>query len=127
MKVFGHQLLCDLYNCDPVPCDDLNICYNFLDKAVEVIGVTKQSPPFIFRSPGTFPDKAGLSGWVPLIESSIVIHTLTVSNFISIDFYTCSTMTQPMQAALIEFAIETFKPKKIDCQFRKRGKDYFKG
>ena len=37
----------------------------------------KQAPPSIFRSDATrFPDKAGLSGWVPLIESSIVIHTL---------------------------------------------------
>lgn len=114
-KPFGKEFLCDLYDCDPVAVDDLNVCYQFLDNAVEVLGVHKQAPPFIFRSPGNFPDKAGLSGWVPLIESSITIHTLSVSNFISINFYTCGNLDDNMIEALLKLARETFKPGKVEA------------
>ena len=84
-QVFGYQLLLDLYGCKPGVCDDLSLCYQFLDDMVTELGMEKQAPPNIFRSDEKrFPDKAGLSGWAPLIESSIVIHTLTPKNFISI-------------------------------------------
>ena len=87
---FGYQLLLDLYGCKPGVCDDLTLCYKFLDDAVTALGMEKQSPPNIFRSDeARFPDKAGLSGWVPLIESSIVIHTLTPKDFITVDIYCC--------------------------------------
>jgi len=40
----------------------------------------------------TFPDKAGVSGWQPLIESGIQIHTINENNFVTIDVYTCGTL-----------------------------------
>src|SRR5271167_3190405 len=90
--VFGYELLLDLYECKAGVCDDLTLCYNFLDEIVGFLGMEKQAPPSIFRSDATrFPDKAGLSGWVPLIESSIVIHTLTPKDFITVDIYCCRT------------------------------------
>lgn len=80
----------DLYGCKIGACDNLDLCYNFLEDIVETLNMQKQSPPFIFRSDATaYPDKAGLSGWVPLIESGIQIHTLVPKNFISIDIYSC--------------------------------------
>ena len=89
-QVFGYQLLLDLYGCKEGVCDDLSLCYQFLDEIVEELGMEKQAPPNIFRSDETrFPDKAGLSGWVPLIESSTVIHTLSPKNFMTIDIYCC--------------------------------------
>ena len=30
--VFGYELLLDLYECKPGVCDDLTLCYNFLDE-----------------------------------------------------------------------------------------------
>ena len=77
-SAFGYELLLDLYDCRQGVCDDLTLCYQFLDEIVDYLGMEKQGPPSIFRTDELrFPDKAGLSGWVPLVESSIVIHTLS--------------------------------------------------
>ncbi len=123
-KVFGFQLLLDLYDCKDGVCDDLNLCYRFLDEIVEELKMQKQSPPSIFRSDDKlFPDKAGLSGWVPLIESSVVIHTLSKKDFISIDIYTCGYF-DPKSAK--SFCKEYFHPKKTDSHFIERGVDYYK-
>lgn len=87
---FGRSLHIDLYEVSEEICDDLSFCYQLLDDLTDFLDMHKQSPPFIFRSPDQeFPDKAGLSGWVPLIESGISIHTLTIKKFVSIDIYTC--------------------------------------
>jgi len=84
----------------------------------------KQAPPNIFRSDeARFPDKAGLSGWAPLIESSIVIHTLTPKNYISIDVYCCKKFS--VQKAK-DMCNKFFVPKKIDEQYIERGLDYYK-
>ncbi|MFA5059248.1 MAG: S-adenosylmethionine decarboxylase [Candidatus Omnitrophota bacterium] len=122
--MFGYQLLLDLYNCKPGACDDLTLCYQFLDDIVTDLGMEKQAPPNIFRSDATrFPDKAGLSGWAPLIESSIVIHTLTPKNYISVDVYCCKWFDVERAKDLCK---KFFEPKKIDQQYIERGMDYFK-
>jgi S-adenosylmethionine decarboxylase len=121
-KVFGYQLLLDLYNCKEGVCDDLNHCYKFLDETVDFIGMEKQAPPNIFVSPKEYPEKAGLSGWVPLIESSIVIHTLSPKNYISIDIYSCKEY-DPKQVE--EYVRNYFEAEIIDSQFIKRGFNYF--
>ena len=122
-RAFGFQLLLDLYDCRAGVCDDLGHCYQFLDDIVGHLGMEKQSPPSIFRSDEVrFPDKAGLSGWVPLIESSIVIHTLSPKNFISIDIYCCRFFDQ---AKAEEFCRKFFAPKKIEVQYVERGLNYF--
>lgn len=90
---FGYLLTLDLYGCRPCVCDDLNLCYDFLVDLVHDLGMTAQGPPHIYRSPLEFPDKAGLSGWIGMIESGIQIHTLTPRSFISIDIYCCRDFT----------------------------------
>ncbi|MDO8580443.1 MAG: S-adenosylmethionine decarboxylase [Candidatus Omnitrophota bacterium] len=123
-QVFGYQLLLDLYDCKPGVCDDLTLNYQFLDEIVNALGMEKQAPPNIFRSDEIrFPDKAGLSGWVPLIESSVVIHTLSPKNFITIDVYCCRCFdSQEAQ----NFCRRFFGPKRIDAQYIERGADYYK-
>ncbi len=121
---FGFQLLLDLYDCRPGVCDDLTLCYQFLDEIVDYLGMEKQAPPNIFRTPDLrFPDKAGLSGWAPLVESSVVIHTLSPKNFISIDIYCCKEFD--ISKAKI-FVRRFFSPKRMDEQFILRGIDYYK-
>ncbi len=123
-QVFGYQLLLDLYECKEGVCDDLSLCYQFLDEIVDALGMEKQAPPNIFRSDATrFPDKAGLSGWAPLIESSIVIHTLTPKNYISIDVYCCKAFDRNVARNMCD---KFFEPKKTDEQYLERGLDYFK-
>ena len=121
---FGFQFLLDLYNCKPGACDDIALCYKFLDEIVGYLGMEKQAPPYIFRSPDEkFPDKAGLSGWAPLIESSIVIHTLTPKDFISIDIYCCKKFNIKRAK---DFVIKFFSPQKLDSHYIVRGIDYYK-
>jgi S-adenosylmethionine decarboxylase len=122
-RVFGYQLLLDLYDCKTGACDDLGLCYRFLDEIVEYLGMEKQAPPNIFRSDAVrFPDKAGLSGWAPLIESSIVIHTLSPKNFISLDIYCCKKF-DVVKAR--RFVRKFFEPQRVDEYYIKRGVDYY--
>ena len=119
---FGFQLLLDLYDCKKGACDDLCLCYDFLEEIVRVLKVEPQSPPFIFRTDGQrYPDKAGLSGWVPLVESGGQLHTLTPKDFISIDVYSCRSFDLE---AVKAFVRRVFAPRRIDEQFVERGLDY---
>ncbi len=123
-KNFGWQLILDLYNCDPKTVGSLNICYNYLDTMPDIMKVHKQSSPFVVITDGKkYPDKAGLSGWIPIVESGISIHTLTPTNFISIDVYSCKKFNNEK---VIEFTKKTFKPKKIEKKFLLRGESYYK-
>jgi S-adenosylmethionine decarboxylase len=123
-NAFGYELLLDLYDCKPGACDDLALCYKFLDEITDYLGMEKQSPPSIFYTDAKrFPDKAGLSGWAPLVESSVVIHTLTVKNFISVDVYCCREFDTDKAKS---FVCKFFSPKRIDAQFILRGTDYYK-
>ncbi|MFA5157187.1 MAG: S-adenosylmethionine decarboxylase [Candidatus Omnitrophota bacterium] len=123
-KAFGYELLLDLYDCTPGLCDDLAICYKFLDDIVSFLGMEKQSPPSIFFTDAKrFPDKAGLSGWAPLVESSIVIHTLSVKNYISIDIYCCKEFDTNLAKS---FVCKFFSPKRLEEQFILRGINYYK-
>lgn len=123
-EVFGYELLLDLYDCKPGVCDDLALCYKFLDEIVDYLGMEKQAPPNIFFTDAKhFPDKAGLSGWAPLVESSVVIHTLSVKNFISVDIYCCRKFDAEKAKA---FTYKFFLPKRMDGQLLLRGIDYYK-
>ncbi len=123
-NAFGYELLLDLYDCTPGACDDLALCYKFLDEIVEYLGMEKQSPPSIFYTDAKrFPDKAGLSGWAPLVESSIVIHTLSVKNYISLDIYCCKEFDTGLARS---FASKFFLPKRVEEQFVLRGVNYYK-
>lgn len=123
-EIFGYELLLDLYDCRAGTCGDLSLCYKFLDEIVAYLGMEKQAPPNIFfTDEKRFPDKAGLSGWAPLVESSVVIHTLTPKNYISLDIYCCKEFDVEKAKS---FSRSFFSPKRIDAQFILRGIDYYK-
>lgn len=87
---FGYLATLDLYGCKAGVCNDLNVCYAFLEALVAALGMEIQAPPYLIRTDHRrFPDKEGLSGWVGLVESGIQIHTLELKRFISIDIYCC--------------------------------------
>lgn len=120
-KPFGYILMLDLYGCTPGACDDIALGYRFLETIVNELGMTAQAPPFIFRSPQQYPDKAGLSGWVPLIESGIQIHTLIPKNFISIDIYCCHEFDAEQ---VVSVANDFFAPKAVERNQVARGLRY---
>ncbi|HLD21978.1 MAG TPA: S-adenosylmethionine decarboxylase [Patescibacteria group bacterium] len=119
---FGYHLMVDLYGCNKSQINSLDFCYNFLDTLPTRIGMDKQSPPYIFRSPENYPGKAGLSGWVPIIQSGISIHTLTETQFVSIDVYSCVCFDQDK---VIKEIVQYFNPEKIEKNFVQRGKNYY--
>lgn len=122
-RSFGYHLMLDLYRCDPNKVGDLNSCYRYLDELPRRIGMDKQSPPFIFFTDAEkYPDKAGLSGWVPVVESGISIHTLSETNFISIDVYSCLEFDLE---EVTRYTVDYFKPEKVEDQFVYRGKEYY--
>ncbi|KKP56136.1 MAG: S-adenosylmethionine decarboxylase proenzyme [Parcubacteria group bacterium GW2011_GWC1_34_10] len=122
IKPFGHLMTVDLYGCRKGVCDNLDLCYQFMEDIVNKLKMKKQSPPFIFRSDNEiYPDKAGLSGWVPLIESGVQIHTLIPKNFISIDVYSCKKFSTK---DIEEFTKNYFSAKEVEVNFVERGVKY---
>lgn len=123
VSTFGYELLLDFYDCRSA--DDLNnltFMYDFLDKLVDNIGMEKQAPPFIFRTDEKkYPDKAGLSGWVALVESGIQVHTIVPNKFLTLDLYSCRNFDCQK---VIEFVSQVFKPKKVNDQFLLRGVEF---
>ena len=118
---FGYHLMLDCYECNADTLDDINACYGYLDKLVDLLGVTRQSQPYVFRTPDGFEGKEGLSGWVPLVESGISIHTLTGTGFVSIDLYCCRKFDQGM---VIEFTGRYFDTERIETNYLLRGTRY---
>lgn len=118
---FGYLLTLDLYACRSGASDDIGLCYGFLEELVRELGMTMQAPPFVFKSPPQYPDKAGLSGWVPLIESGIQIHTLTPKNFISIDIYCCHEFDA---GKVLAFSERWFSPREYEMNQIPRGTRY---
>ena len=121
-RAFGFHLMLDCYSCNPKHLDNIDSCYNFLEKLVEITGATKQTQPYVFRTPEGFAGKEGLSGWVPLVESGISIHTLTLSHFVSLDVYSCKEFSRQ---DIMEFTRQFFEPTEIEQHFLLRGEKYF--
>ncbi len=120
-RAFGFHLMLDCYGCAPDKLDCIDACYGFLERLVEEIGAEKQTQPYVFRTPEHFKGKEGLSGWVPIVESGISIHTLTESRFVSLDVYSC----RPFDNGKIErFTHQFFDPEEIELNFVLRGKKY---
>ncbi|MEI7719726.1 MAG: S-adenosylmethionine decarboxylase [bacterium] len=115
-------MILDCYGCDPKIIDSIEVCYDYLNRMTEIMKVHKQSEPFVVRTDGAkYPDKAGVSAWVPIVESGISIHTLTPAGFISIDVYSCKKYDKD---AVREFTRKTFKAKEIEEKFFLRGEKY---
>jgi S-adenosylmethionine/arginine decarboxylase-like enzyme len=121
-KVFGYHLVLDCYDCSRKAVDSVEVCYRYLDKMTQIMRVHKQSPPFVVYTDSIkYPDKAGISGWVPIVESGISIHTLTPTDFVSVDIYSCKKYSVQK---VKDFTRRVFKPKEIEEKFFLRGEKY---
>ncbi len=121
-KIFGYHLVLDLYDCNVRALSSLEVCYNYLNSMAELIGVHKQSEPVvIFTDPVKYPDKAGISAWLPIVESGFSIHTLIPTRFISIDIYSCKKYDRK---AVRKLTSRVFKPREIEEKYFLRGEKY---
>jgi S-adenosylmethionine decarboxylase len=118
---WGYQLIIDCFGCSEEVCCDLNHGYEFLDQICAHLQMTKQTQPYIFKTcDRTFPGRPGYSGWVPIIESGIQIHTSANNRFVSVDVYSC----KKFDAREVEgFVRRWFDPKALQIQFFHRGAD----
>jgi S-adenosylmethionine decarboxylase len=120
---WGYQLIIDCFGCDYDACCDLDRGYEFLDKICLHLKMRKQTQPYIFKTcETTFPGRPGYSGWVPIIESGIQIHTSAYNRFISIDVYSCKKFDQSL---VEEFVTSWFNPAYIEKVLLYRGQKLY--
>jgi S-adenosylmethionine decarboxylase len=128
-KPFGYSYYLDMYKCRVGAADDLELHYRFLENVVDKIGMTRMSQPVVMHGPigkdgkEIYPDKAGVSGWVPLIESGIQIHSIEPRHFITLDVYSCKKF-EPK--TVLDLAKDCFGFKGNDHAFIARGARYHK-
>ncbi len=119
---WGYQLIVDCFGCSEEVCCDLEGGYEFLDQICTFLEMTKQTQPYIFKTcEKTFPGLPGYSGWIPIIESGIQIHTSANNRFVSIDVYSCKEFDR---TKVEQFVADWFSPRVIDTQSFYRGRDY---
>lgn len=110
MKPFGYSYLLDCYDCNDFRLDDLELHYRTVEELVFRLKMNKMGPPVLLHAPCVYegdgwkdldgnlqyyrrelyPDKAGVTVFQPLIESSIVIHSCIPTKFTTIDVYSCN-------------------------------------
>jgi S-adenosylmethionine/arginine decarboxylase-like enzyme len=118
---FGYLLTLDLYGCNVTMLADLGRAYAFLETLVCNLGVEKQAPPFVFLSPPEYTDKVGITGWVPLIESGIQVHTLQPRHYVSVVIYCCRQINESRVEGV---ARAFFEPHAVECKQIAVGRRY---
>ena len=125
-KSFGYSYFLDMYGCKAGTADDMELAYRFLEKVVDKIGMTRMSQPIVIHGPTMnglelYPEKAGISGWVPLIESGIQIHAIEPTHFITLDLYSCNNFDKNI---VFEYAKECFGFTDHEEHYFSRGNNY---
>jgi S-adenosylmethionine/arginine decarboxylase-like enzyme len=115
-----------MYHVKNGAADDLELHYRFLEALVELLDMTPMAPPTVIHGPRykgeeLFPNKSGVSGWAPLIESGIQIHSLEPTHFITLDVYSCRKF-EPWRVK--DFARQTFGFMGYEEHFIERGTRY---
>jgi len=118
---FGYLLALDLYGCRDIYLCDIGRAYGFLEALVAALGVHKQAPPYVVLSPSEYEDKVGISGWVPLIESGIQIHTIQRKHYVSIVIHCCRKINDRI---VRDIANTFFEPRDCVSQNMTCGKKY---
>ena len=125
-KPLGYSYYLDMYDCKPGTADDMELTYRFLERLVDKIGMTRMSQPVVIHAPTlngveVYPEKLGVSGWVPLIESGIQIHSIEPTHFITLDLYSCKEFDPQV---VIDYARECFGFSSHEDHFFVRGERY---
>lgn len=118
---FGVSYHLDCYDVAGGCLNGLTYVYGFLERLVEAIGMTPISPPIVMLAPPEYPDKAGVSGWAPLIESGISIHCVEPARFITLDVYSCKMFDE---TTVYDMARLWWKFGRHESHFLLRGERY---
>jgi S-adenosylmethionine decarboxylase len=120
---FGEHLTIDGYGGSEESLNNKEAVFSCLNELPEKLGMHKLSTPEVYHADANdIKDPGGWTGVVVIAESHISVHTFPKRGFVSADVYTCKS---GMDTKLIEqFFIDTFKLKKIETHFLKRGLEY---
>jgi len=83
------HLIIDGYGENQKLMQDEQFIYQMLDSYPAQIGMTKISPPHVFKYIGSKPEDWGVSGFVFIAESHISIHTFVERGYINVDIFSC--------------------------------------
>jgi S-adenosylmethionine decarboxylase len=105
------HLIIDGYGDDPRLLENKELIYDLLDRYPGEIGMTKIAPPYVFRYVGDKPEDWGVSGFVPIAESHISIHTFVERCLVNIDVFSCKDFDaqQVMQGLKEHLRLHTLK------------------
>ena len=96
------HLIVDGYGGDSQKLRDMDQTYQLLDGYPSEIGMTKISPPYVFRYVGTKPEDWGVSGFVLIAESHISIHTFPDRGYVNVDIFSCKLFDAQKAIAYIQ-------------------------
>ena len=125
MKPWGYSYHLDCWNCQHT--DDLEVVYRYLEKLVYLLDMNLTGSIYLVHGPVDFiyskriekyPNNAGISGFAPLIQSGVTIHTVNKTGFVTIDIYSCKEF---LPQTVLDFTKETFKFSQYQEQFLERG------
>lgn len=85
----GMHLILDGYSQDPEIISDVDRVRKFLDEFPQYMGMTKVTPPYVFRYQGSTAEESGISGIVIIAESHISVHTFPAKRYVSVDIFSC--------------------------------------
>jgi len=99
----------DLYGCK----DGASFCRGgFLSDLAAAMETTRHSDPIMHRT------ASGISGWLPLLEGCIQLHTVAAKNFVLIDIY-CDRRFH--SGKVLKLARSMFEPKQFEMKRIPRG------
>lgn len=109
----GHHYFFEFYDCSADKLSQVNAVRSAMLEAAIRSGATIVKDVFHQFNPH------GVSGVVVIEESHLSIHTWPEYGYAAVDFFTCSSHTDPKKA--MEYLSTTFCSKKSDFKFFKRG------
>lgn len=89
MKILGHHVLVEFYDCNPALLNDPGHVSAAMERAAVESRATIVQSVFHHFSPH------GVSGVVVIAESHLAIHTWPEYNYAAVDLFTCGTSVDP--------------------------------
>jgi S-adenosylmethionine decarboxylase len=120
-RSYGPHLMLDLAGCNAEILDDLDACFELLNKLPEEIGMTKITQPYVFRYRGLVPEDEGITGVTVIAESHISLHTYPIKGFAFVDLFSCRPFDVKSAA---EHIVQFFECKSPAIHMQHRGKAF---
>ena len=109
------HLLLDGKECNKESLNSMEKVHTILHELPEELSMKKLSSPCLVRGN---PPNIGVTGFIVIEESTIMIHTFPDNDFISADVYSCKDFDCDLAIKLIT---DTFEIKKVKTNILKRG------